>query len=350
MRTKRMEWKRGAGRMAAMVLLTVAAAACGGDGPVAPGPGNGGPAGPKPVASVVVSPDTVLLQVTGTRMLSASVRAADATPLEGRTVEWSSSDSAVAWVRPDGIVVAQAVGTATITATSEGKQGHARVEVAPPPPPPAVASVHVTPGEVNLLDAPLPWKLSAKTYGADGRELHGRAVTWSSSDTTSLKVQQDGTLLVYGSGTVYVTAASEGKQAQAKVVVPEWQRARQLKGAAGLPLPAVIGTDTYLDDGGVTRTVRRVVTDGAIRFAFTGGRYEQRLTVQTYEDGVLVGTQPYFDRGTYLYDMFTGSPVFESTLFAGLTFRSQFQNDGALAVTQRIGGEGAPATFVYGKP
>lgn len=349
MRTQRMQWKRGAGRMAAAALLAVAAAACDGEGPVVPSPGNGGQPGPKPVAAVVVTPDTIVLQERETRVLHAVPEAADRTPLADRAIEWTTSDSTVAFVTPWGTVVALRVGTATITATSEGKRGHARVEVAPPPPPPAVAYVRITPGEVNLLDEPATWKLSARTYAADGRELHGRAVTWSSGDTTRLKVQE-GHLLVYGPGTVYVTAASEGKEAQAKVVIPEWQRARQLKGAAGLPLPALIGTETYVDDRGATRTVRRVVTDGAIRLAFAGDRYEQRLTVQTYEDGVLVGTRSYFDRGTFMYDMFTGSPVFTSTLYAGLTFRSQYQADGSLAVTQRVGGEGAPATFVFGKP
>ncbi|HEX2190001.1 MAG TPA: Ig-like domain-containing protein [Longimicrobiaceae bacterium] len=348
MRTQRTGWKRGAGWMAVLTLL-VMAAACDGEGPVGPTPGTGGQQGPKPVASVVVSPDTIILQARETRMLSATLQAADRTPLADRTVEWATSDSAVAYVTQNGIVVATGVGTVTVTATSEGKQGQARVEVAPPPPPPSVAYVRVTPGEVNLLEQPTPWKLSARTYAANGQEL-GRPVAWTSGDSTRLRVMDDGTLLVYGSGTVYVTATSEGKQAQAKVVIPEWQKARRLTGAAGLPLPALIGTDSYVDDRGATHTVRRVVTDGALRQSFTGGRYEQRLTVQTYQDGVLVGTQSYTDRGTVMYDMWWGTPVFTSTLFAGLTFRSELQADGALAVTQRIGGEGAPATFVYAKP
>lgn len=345
MRTKRNDWWNRATRTAAL-LFALGAAACSsdGDGPFEPGR----PQGPKPVASVVVSPDTVVLQAGQTRMLSAVPRAADRTELPHRAVEWSSSDSTIVRVTRDGILVANAPGSVTITATSEGKQGYARVQVSPPPGPPAVAYVHVTPGEVTMSEDPATWKLTAKTWAADGTQLFGRAVTWSSSDTTIVKVY-DGNLVISGSGTAYVTASSEGKSAKAKVTVPEWQREQVLKNAAGSALPAQIGTSTYVDDSGVTRTVRVVVTGGSLRFSTVGSRYEQRLTLQTYEDGVLVGASPYFDRGTILYDLFTGTPIFTSTLYANHEFRSIVTSDGGLAVTQRVLGEGSPATFIFGK-
>ena len=349
MRTNRMQWKREAGRAAALLALAVAAA-CSGDGPLGPGDGGSGgpPPGPRPVAAVEVAPGAISLQVNETRQISATPLAADRTPLADRAVRWSSSDSAVAFVTQHGTVWARAVGTVTLTATVEGKQGQATVEVLPPPPPPAVAYVRITPGDVTLSDDPATWKLAAKTYAADGAELTGRPIAWASSDSTRLRVY-GGQVLAYGSGTVTVTASSGGKQAQVRVTVPEWQRAMQLRGAAGLPLPALISTGSYVDDGGVAHTVRRVVTDGALRLSFTGDRYEQRFTVQTYEDGVLVGTQAYFDRGTYMYDMWEGTPIFSSTLYAGHTFRSAYTADGTLAVTQRIGGEGPPVTFLFRK-
>lgn len=346
MRTSLMMWKNRAGRMAALASLA-AAAACGGDAvPTGPGGGTPGP-GPKTVASVEVAPGTITLQFHETRQVWATPRAADQSPLVDRAVWWASSDTAVAFVSEQGTVWARSVGTAVITATSEGRQGFAVVEVAPPPPPPSVAYVVVTPGDVTLSEDPKTWQLTAKTYAQGGQELGGRPVAWTSSDTTRIRVY-DGRLVVHGSGTTTVTATSEGKTAQARVTVPEWQRAMQLRGAAGLTLPALFDTSTYVERG-VTHTVRRVVTDGALRFSFPGGRYEQRLSIQAYRDGVLVGTQQYFDRGTYLYDMWEGTPVFSSTLYAGLTFKSAAAANGGLAVTQTIGGEGAPATFVFAR-
>lgn len=349
MRTNSMQWKRGAGgTMAALAVLAVVAA-CGGDaGPTGPGGGTPPPA-TKTVASVEVAPEAISLQLHETRQVSATSMAADRTPLADRAVRWSTSDSAVAFVTEYGTVWARSVGTVVLTATVEGKQGQARVEVLPPPPPAAVAYVRITPGDVTMSEDPATWRLAAKTYAADGTELVGRTVAWASGDSARLRVY-DGMLAPSGSGTVTVTATSEGKQAQVRITVPEWQKALVLKGAAGLPLPAPFDAGTYVDDRGVSHTVRRVVTDGALRFSFTGGRYEQRYTVQTYQDGVLVGTDAYFDRGTYLYDMFEGTPVFTSTLYSGLVFRSAPAGGGGLAVTQRIRGEGAPATFLFGKP
>lgn len=337
--------------MAALAVLAVAAACSGDAGPTGPGGGGNPPPAARTVASVEVAPGAISLQVHETRQISATPLAADRTPLTDRAVQWSTSDSAIAFVTEHGTVWARSAGTAVLTATVDGKQGQASVEVLPPPPPPppaAVAYVRITPGDVTMSEDPATWRLTARTYAADGSELIGRAVAWASGDSARLRVY-DGMLSPNGAGTVTVTATSEGKQAQVRVTIPEWQRALALKGAAGLPLPAPFDADTYVDDKGVTHTVRRVVTDGALRFSFTGGRYEQRLTVQTYQDGVLVGTDAYFDRGTYLYDMFAGTPVFTSTLYSGLTFRSTPAGDGGLAVTQRIRGEGAQATFLFGR-
>lgn len=350
MSIRTMRWKRGAGAVAGL-LAPVVAAACSGDGEGPLGPGSGG-GNPQPVvktvASVEVSPGTIALQVNETRQISATPLAADRTPLTDRAVQWTSSDSSVAFVTQHGTVWARSLGSVTLTATVDGKQGQATVDVLPPPPPPGVAYVRITPGDVTLTEDPATWQLTAKTYAANGSELPGRPIAWTSSDSARLRVHE-GRVLAYGSGTVTVTASSEGKRAQVRVTIPEWQRAKQLRGAAGLPLPAAISNGSYVDDRGVTRTVRRVVTDGAMRFSFTGGRYEQRLTVQTYEDGVLVGTQAYSDRGTIMYDLWEGTPVFTSTQYAGHTFRATYTPDGTLAVTQRIGGEGAPATFLFRK-
>lgn len=350
MSTQTMRWKRGAGAAAGLFALVVAAACSGdGDGPLGPGNGGGSPQPVvKTVASVEVSPGTISLQVNETRQISATPLAADRTPLTDRAVQWTSSDSTVAFVTQYGTVWARSLGSVTLTATVDGKQGQATVDVLPPPPPPGVAYVRITPGDVTLTEDPATWQLTAKTYAAGGSELSGRPIAWTSSDSTRLRVD-DGRVLAYGSGTVTVTASSEGKQAQVRVTIPEWQRAMQLRGAAGLQLPATISSGSSVDDRGVAHTVRRVVTDGAMRFSFTGHRYEQRLSVQTYQDGVLVGTQAYFDRGTIMYDMWEGTPVFTSTQYAGHTFRATYTTDGSLAVTLRIGGEGAPATFLFRK-
>lgn len=82
-----------------------------------------------PVAAVTVSPGTVSLTVGATQQLSATPRDAGGTALTGRSVSWTSSDQTKATVTQSGLVTALAVGTATVSATSEGKQGTVQVTI-----------------------------------------------------------------------------------------------------------------------------------------------------------------------------------------------------------------------------
>jgi uncharacterized protein YjdB len=85
-----------------------------------------------PVASVTVVPATSTLVPGGTVQLEATLRDAAGNVLTGRTVQWSSSNAAVALVNASGLVTAQGGGTATITAASGGRSGSAVVHVDQP--------------------------------------------------------------------------------------------------------------------------------------------------------------------------------------------------------------------------
>jgi len=82
---------------------------------------------PVPVATVSVSPPSSSLQVGVTVQLSATTRDASNNVLTGRVVTWSSSSPLIASVNASGLVTVVAVGSATITATSETKTGTATV-------------------------------------------------------------------------------------------------------------------------------------------------------------------------------------------------------------------------------
>jgi uncharacterized protein YjdB/alpha-tubulin suppressor-like RCC1 family protein len=84
---------------------------------------------PVPVTSVTVSPISPSLSVGQTTQLTATTRAADGSTLSGRLVTWSSSNPAVASVSSAGLITAVGVGTATITASSEGTSGAATAGV-----------------------------------------------------------------------------------------------------------------------------------------------------------------------------------------------------------------------------
>jgi hypothetical protein len=85
---------------------------------------------PTGAAAMVVTPPAPSVYVGDQLSLIADVRDAAGIPLAGCVpVTWSSSAPSFATVSPEGVVRGVSVGTATITATSQGKSAVARVTV-----------------------------------------------------------------------------------------------------------------------------------------------------------------------------------------------------------------------------
>jgi protocatechuate 3,4-dioxygenase beta subunit len=102
------------------VWTAILLAACGSDtGPAAT------------VASVTVSPAASPVAAGSTIQLTATPKDANGVALTGRPVTWSTNAPAIATVDANGLVSGKSPGTATITATSEGKGGSTNVTVTP---------------------------------------------------------------------------------------------------------------------------------------------------------------------------------------------------------------------------
>jgi uncharacterized protein YjdB len=91
------------------------------------------------VALVTVSPANPSVAVGAVQQFTATLKDAAGRPLSGRTVTWSSNALPVATVSGTGLVTGVAVGSATITATSEGQSGSATLTVSVAPPAPSGA-------------------------------------------------------------------------------------------------------------------------------------------------------------------------------------------------------------------
>jgi len=168
---------------------------------------------PLPVASVSLAPSSVTVTVGGTVGLVATLTDANGSTLAGRTITWASSNPGVATVNGSGVVTAAAVGSATITATSEGQSGTATVSVTTVP----VASVTVSPTTVSM-QAGQTVQLSAMPKDANGTALSGRTVTWASSNVGVATVS-GGVVSGVAAGSVTITATSEGQSGTATVSV-----------------------------------------------------------------------------------------------------------------------------------
>src|SRR5881396_862848 len=169
---------------------------------------------PVSVATVDVTPATVNVTVGGTVQLVATPRDANGTPLSGRTVTWSSGNTGVASVTGSGLVTGVGAGSATITATSEGKNGTSAITVTFVP----VVSVAVTPASASVNEGRTV-QLTATPKDGNGNPLSGRAVAWVSSNTTVATVSSSGLVTGKLAGTATITATSEGQSGTSAITV-----------------------------------------------------------------------------------------------------------------------------------
>ncbi len=182
--------------------------ACGGGG------GDGGPAQPPAVGAVEVAPATASIVEGATTQLAATVRDTRGNALSGRAVSWASSSASIATVSTDGLVTGVAAGAATVTATSEGKNGVAQITVTARP----VASVSLTPATATIAVGGTA-TFVATLRDAAGTALTGRAITWSTSAATIASVSSAGVVTGVATGSATITATSEGRAGTATVTV-----------------------------------------------------------------------------------------------------------------------------------
>ncbi len=172
---------------------------------------------PAPVASVSVTLTSGSLNPGQTTQANATMRDASNNVLGGRAVAWSSSNTSVATVSSAGVVTAVAVGSAQITATSEGVAGSAGISVvAPPPVAVATVSVSLASGSLNVGQTT---QATATTRDANNNILTGRVIAWSSSNTAVATVNGSGLVTAVGAGNAQITATSETKSGSAGLTV-----------------------------------------------------------------------------------------------------------------------------------
>jgi len=160
------------------------------------------------------------LSETGQQLTGRAVSWSSGTPgvaqvsatgvVTGRIVAWSSSAPTVAIVNGSGIATGVSTGTASISATSEGKSGSATIIV-------GVRTVTVTPNSV-AIGPYVSAKLTAVVRDPGGA-IANVPVTWSSSNTVVARVAADGTVTGVFPGTAIITATAGTASGTATVTV-----------------------------------------------------------------------------------------------------------------------------------
>ena len=164
------------------------------------------------VSSVTVTPSRIEIIEGGSAALSARVSPEAASD---RAVAWSSSDRSVATVDKTGTVQGLKPGTATVTATAEGKSGTCAVTVKAK----TVSVTEVTMDKTELTLTEGETETLTATVRPDNAD--NRKVTWSSDKTEIATVDGAGKVTAVKAGEAVVTVTTEdgGKTASCKVTV-----------------------------------------------------------------------------------------------------------------------------------
>lgn len=166
---------------------------------------------PAPVAAITVDPDGGSLPAGGTLALTATPRDANGQPLTGRTLQWRSSNDAVATVSAAGLLTAITAGTVTITVSApgggpDGSTPSASVVVTVLISP--VASAVIVPSPIGIQVAQTA-ALTVNLFDESGEPLSpaGRTFTWTSTNASVASVSSTGVVTGVGVGTATVTAS-----------------------------------------------------------------------------------------------------------------------------------------------
>lgn len=220
-------------------LSVLATLSCGGS--TEPDP----PDGPAAVAEVRITSPVTSVIVGATAQLAAQAFNSDGAPLANRPMTWGSSNTAVMTVSAAGLVTGKTTGTATITASSEGKSASVELDVSPIP----VGLVAVSPTTAQV-PAGQTVALTATTSSATGTPLPGRPVAWTSADPAIATVDAGGTVLGVKKGTVAITATSEGISGSATVeVLPSVATVTVSPGTATIPYNGSVQLSVAITDG-----------------------------------------------------------------------------------------------------
>ncbi len=170
---------------------------------------------PPPTASqLTITPATATLVLGETVNLVAVLRDASGQVITGRPVAWKSSDLNVAYAAAGGLVTAAGLGSAVVTATSEGLSASAGITVVRAP----VAAITLVPATLAMTVG------DARQLTATARDVRGDPIvdvnfTWTSSAQAKVVVSSTGEVRALAAGSATITVSAGGVSAQTRVTV-----------------------------------------------------------------------------------------------------------------------------------
>lgn len=273
-----------------------------------------------PVRSVLVSPDSAVVQAGNTTTFTAQTLDSIGGVLTGRLVTWTTGSSSVATVNTSGVVTAVAPGTTTVRATSEGVFDEATVRVVAAPA--GGVTIQWIQGTNGNWSDPTAWDLGRIPQAGDTVRIeqgNGYLVTLDVNATIARLVIGGTTSTIYlgvGDQTLTITGTGAGDELDIHPIgaieidngtvrvadVRNDGAIYSFSPSATLEAATILnnGDITVVSDAGLTvshPTALDFRTSGAVTVESGGALLLGTNTVFTYEGGSITDTGVLFFQG-----------------------------------------------------
>jgi parallel beta-helix repeat protein len=168
------------------------------------------------VATVVVSPESLSLNLTETGQFSANAYNAEGIELSGTTFTWTCSPGNLGTVNTTGYFTALVEGTGTVSATADGISGSSAMTVIRPTP--VLTTIAIDPESLTVITT------NTRQFTATGLDAYDLAIDgvvfdWTSSNEAVGTVNATGFFTALSEGTTTITAVNGTLSGSAAVIV-----------------------------------------------------------------------------------------------------------------------------------
>ena len=154
--------------------------------------------------SVSLAPSTFDVPVNGTVQLTGSAFDRNNNTIAGKRINYSSSNTSIATVTADGVVIGVTPGQAIIAGEADGARGEAVATVIPETP----ASIAMAPSTVTLRRGNVR-QFTATPRNASGTPIAGQTILWQTSNAGVASVNSSGEVTAVAPGTATISAIAQ---------------------------------------------------------------------------------------------------------------------------------------------
>jgi trimeric autotransporter adhesin len=166
--------------------------------------------------SISLAPTNFEVPVNGSVRVVGTAFDKNGNTLGDKTIKFSSSNTTVATVTADGLVIGVSVGSAVIAGEANGARGETTVTVVPEIP----SSILVTPAPVTLRRGNVR-QFTATPRNATGTAITGLNIVWQSSNSAIASVSPTGEVTAVAPGNVVIAASVNQVSGSSQVTVTE---------------------------------------------------------------------------------------------------------------------------------